>query len=180
MTPLLYLGDLSCQLVGCILIRLRGVYSLERRRKLRSFIFLRMCIHNCLIMMKISLEICCLISKENPLLCPKEVKFNKKSSAKESEKKKGIESRNERPKGKKSDCCWKGEFIKGQHVYYFPTKNHFLYNPKISIGGPFMISKVHSFGPIDIILHDHKLITVYKKHLKIFKGSTTRSIWRPK
>ena len=32
-------------------------------------------------------------------------------------------------------------------------------------GGLFMIFKVHSFGAINIILHDHKPITVYKHHI---------------
>ena len=113
-------------------------------------------------------------------MCPKKKDIEIRPSTKEQVVKKRAESRNEKSKGKKSDCCWKGEFIKGQHVYYFPTKNHFLYNPKISIGGPFMISKVHSFGPINIILHDYKPINVYRKRLGLLKGSTCRTIWRPK
>ena len=121
-----------------------------------------------------SLETCCMISKDKPLMCPKERELEKEPSARERVDKKTVESGSEKPKEKEND------FVEGQHVYYFPPKNHFLYNPKNSIYGTFMITEVHSFDPIDIILHDHKLITVYRKCLKIFKGSTARTIWHPK
>ena len=103
-----------------------------------------------------------------------------KPSAKERQVEKGIESRNAKFEGKESDCCLKGDFVKGQHVYYFPPKNHFLYNPKVPMCGPFLISKVHLFGAGDIILHYHKPITVYRKRLRPLKGSTFRAIWRRK
>ena len=58
-----------------------------------------------------SLEACSMISREEPLVCPKELELNDKPSAKEKEGKKGVESTNKIPIGKESDCCLKGEFI---------------------------------------------------------------------
>ena len=84
-----------------------------------------------------SLETCCMISKDKSLVCPKELKLNDKPSAKEREEKKGVKSRNEKLKWEESDCITRGEFVEGQHVYYFSPKNHFLYNPKNPMRGPF-------------------------------------------
>ena len=56
-------------------------------------------------------------------MCLRELELNDKPSAKERKEKKRVESGNEMPKGKEND------FVKGQHVYYFPPKNHFIYNP---------------------------------------------------
>ena len=72
------------------------------------------------------------------------------------------------------------KFVMGQKVHYFPPKNHILYNPKISICGPFEISKICQSGTIGTILNDHKPITVYKGRLRATKGSTLRTIWHPK
>ena len=88
--------------------------------------------------------------------------------------KKSVENESAKPKRKEND------FIEGQHVYYFPPKNHFLYNPKHFMCGPFMISKVHSFSLIKIILHDDKPIIVYRKCLRPLKEFTFRTIWRLK
>ena len=137
------------------------------------------------------LETCCMVSrppplnplsdtqgeeqlKKKPQVCPKQVELEKQTSAREKVDKKEVESGSAKPKGKENN------FVEVQHVYYFPPKNHFLYNPKHSMCGPFMVSKVHSFGPIDIILYDHKPITVYRKRLKPLKESTFRIIWCPK
>ena len=68
----------------------------------------------------------------------------------------------------------KGEFFKGQPVYYFSPKNHVIYNPKIPMCGPFLISKLHACGAIYILLNDNKYFTVNRKRC------TTRTIWRPK
>ena len=73
-----------------------------------------------------------------------------------------------------------GEFFEGQHMYYFPAKNHILWNPKIPMCGPFLISKIHTCGVIDILLDDHKSITINGKRLRPYKKTTTRTIWRPK
>ena len=73
-----------------------------------------------------------------------------------------------------------GEFFNGQRVYYLPPKNHVLWNPKIPMCGPFLISKIHACGAIDILLNDHKSIKVDGKRLIPYKKSTTRTIWRPK
>ena len=65
----------------------------------------------------------------------------------------------------------KNDFVVGQQVYYFPPKNHILFNPKISMHGPFVISKTHQSGAISIIVNDHQ-ITVYKGRLRAMKGCT--------
>ena len=87
---------------------------------------------------------------------------------------KGVKNRKEKSKGKES------EFVKGQQVYYFPPKFHFLYNPKIACCGPFLISNIHSCGAIDIMLNDDTQLKVHGKKLKSYLASTSRTIWRPK
>ena len=102
------------------------------------------------------------------------------SGRQEENKEKGVRLEKLKSKDKKGEVLVKNDFVVGQQVYYFPPKNHVLFNPKISMHGPFVISKIHQSGAIGIIVNDHHHITVYKERLRAIKGGTLRTIWRPK
>ena len=94
----------------------------------------------------------------------------------EENKEKGVRLEKLKSKDKKGEVLVKNDFVVGEQVYYFPPKNHILFNPKISMHGPFVISKIHKSGVVGIIVNDHQHITMYKGRLRAMKGCTLRTI----